>query len=50
MKLLIITKVVSTLPHLVDQKAQTLRQNNGTFWFMERPIEVCLFFVGKNCS
>jgi len=31
MKQLIITKVVSTLPHLVDQRAQNLRQNDDTF-------------------
>jgi len=47
MKLLIKTKVVSTLPHLVDQRAQNLRQNDGTFWFRGRPIEVFLLLLGK---
>jgi len=47
MKLLIKTKVVSTLPHLVDQRAQNLRQNDGTFWFRGRPIEVFFVVVRK---
>jgi len=47
MKLLIKTKVVSTLPHLVDQRAQNLRQNDGTFWFRGRPIEVFFVELGK---